>query len=98
MVVFDFFEKLDLVYFFDNHGPRNRGGGPGGTYPSGPHKFRFLGGTRGTQYITKMGPFCFPWTVFTSLGLFFSICNSCIGGFGPFKTLGIPFPGRAPKA
>ena len=42
-------------------------GGPGGTFPSGPHKFHFLGGTRGTQYITKMGPFYFPWTVFRQL-------------------------------
>ena len=32
------------------------------------------------------GPF------FTSLRLFFSNCNSCIGGFGPFDTLGDPFP------
>ena len=66
-------------------------GGLGGIFPSGPHQFHFLGGTRGTQYIyiTKMGPF-------TSLGLFFSNCNSCIGGFGPFETLEDPFPRRPP--
>ena len=28
------------------------------------------------------------WTLFASLGLFFSNCNSCIGSFGPFETLG----------
>ena len=74
-----------------SHSRRNRGGGggPGGTFPSGPHKFHFLGGTRGTQYITKMGPFCFSWT------FFFSNCNSCISSFGPFETLGDPFL-RAP--
>ena len=43
----------------------------------------------GTQYITK-------WALFTSLGLFFSNCNSCIGGFSPFKTLGDPLP-RGPQ-
>ena len=42
-------------------------GGPGGTFPSGTHKFHFLGGTRGTQYITKMDPFYFSWTVFQQL-------------------------------
>ena len=36
------------------------------------------------------GPF------FASLGLFFSTCNSCIGGFGPFETLTDPFP-RGPQ-
>ena len=51
-----------------------RGGGPGGIFPSGPRKFHFLGGTRGTQYITKK-------TVFSNH-------NSCIGDFGPFETLG----------
>ena len=31
------------------------------------------------------------------LGLFFSNCNSCIGGFGPFVTLGDPFPRGPPR-
>ena len=61
------------------------GGGTGGTFPSGPHQFHFLGGTRGTQYITK-------WALFTYLGLLFSNCNSSIGGFRPFETLEDPFP------
>ena len=39
----------------------------------------------GDQYITKMDPFYFSWTVFSN-------CNSCIGGFGPFETLEEPFP------
>ena len=47
--------------------PGAGGGGPGGTFPSGPHQFHFLGGTWGDQYITKMGPFCFSWTVFHHL-------------------------------
>ena len=42
-------------------------GGPGGTFPSGPHQFNFLGGTRGDQYITKMGPSYFSWAVFQQL-------------------------------
>ena len=66
-----------------------RGGGPGGTFPSGPHKFHFLGGTGGTQYITKMDPVYLSWAVFSN-------CNSCIGGFGPFETLVDPFP-RGPQ-
>ena len=37
------------------------------------------------------------WALFTSLGLFFSNCNSCIGGFGPFETLGDPFPRGPPR-
>ena len=42
------------------------GGGREGPSPpaSGPHQFHFLGGTRGDQYITKMGPFYLSWTVF----------------------------------
>ena len=35
--------------------------------------------------------------LFTSLGLFFSNCNSCIGGFGPFETLVDPFPRGSPR-
>ena len=45
---------------------------------------------QGTLYITKMGPF-------TSLGLFSSNCNNCIGGFGPFEILGDPFPRGPPR-
>ena len=66
------------------------GGEPGGTFPSGPHQFHFLGGTRGDQYITKMGSFYFSWIVFSN-------CNSCIGDFGPFETLGDPFPRGPPR-
>ena len=65
------------------------GGGPGGTFPFGPHHFHLLRGTRGTQYITK-------WALFTSLGLFSGDCNSFICGFGPFETLEGPFP-RGPQ-
>ena len=36
------------------------------------------------------------WAFFTSLGLLFSYCNSCIGGFGPLETLGDPFS-RGPQ-
>ena len=47
----------------------------------------------GTQYITK-------WALFTSLGLQLQSknnCNSCIGGFGPFETLGDPFSRGPPR-
>ena len=45
-------------------GETGGGGGPGGTFSSGSYKFHFLGGTSGTQYITKMNPFYFSLTVF----------------------------------
>ena len=70
------------------HGRRNRGDREGPS-PPGPIDSISWVGPGGTRYITKMGPF-------TSLGLFFSNCNSCIGGFGPFETLGDPFP-RGPQ-
>ena len=41
-----------------------------GPYPPGPINYISWVGPRGTQYITKMGPF-------TSFGLFFSNCRSC---------------------
>ena len=44
----------------------------------------FHGWDRGDSIFTKMA-------LFNSFGLFFSNCNSCIGDFGPFKTLGILF-------
>ena len=43
------------------------------------------GGGGGEQYIAKMG-------LLSPLGLFFSNCNSCIGGCGSFETLVDPFP------
>ena len=63
-------------------------GGREGPSPQGPINSISWVGPRGMQYITKMA-------LFTSLGLhfFFSNCNNCIGGFGPFETLGDPFPG-----
>ena len=33
------------------------GGGPRGTFPSLPHKFQFLGGTRGDPIYNENGPF-----------------------------------------
>ena len=49
-------------------GETGEGGGAGGTFPSRSHQFQFLGGTRGGgQYITKMGPFYFSWTIFQQL-------------------------------
>ena len=42
------------------------GGGPGGTSPPGPINFISWVGP-GDQYITKMDPFCFCWTVFQQL-------------------------------
>ena len=36
-------------------------------------------------------------TLFTTLGLLFSIRNSRIGGFGPFETLGDHFPRGTPR-
>ena len=71
------------------HGWRNRGE-PGGTFPSGAPLIPFPGWDPGTQYITKMDPFYFSWTVFSN-------CNSCIGGFGPFDTLEDPFPRGPPR-
>ena len=47
-------------------------------------------GPGGTRYIPK-------WVLFTSFGLFFSNCNSCIGGFGPFASLKDPFPRGPPR-
>ena len=41
-----------------------------------------------------LGP---KWALFTSLGLFFSNCNSSIGSFGPFETLGDTFPRGPPR-
>ena len=60
-----------------------------GPSPPGPTNSISWVGLGGTQYITK-------WALFTSLGLFFSNCNSSIGGFGPFDTLRDPFP-RGPQ-
>ena len=71
------------------HGRRNRGGGggPGGTFPSGSHKFQFLSGTRGDPILNENGPFLLL------LGQFFSNCNSCIGGLGPLRHLQTLFLG-----
>ena len=71
---------------FDSaHGWRNRGGGTGRDLPLPAPSISFPGWDPGGQYITKMGPFYFSWTVFNN-------CNSCIGSFGPFETLRDPFP------
>ena len=69
------------------HGWRNREG----PSPPGPINSISCVGPGGTQYITK-------WALFTSLVLFFSNCSSCIGGFGPFETLGDPFPRGPPRS
>ena len=53
-----------------------------GSAPASPHNSRAT---------VKMGPF-------GSLGLFFSNSNSCIGGFGPFDTLGDPSPRGPPRS
>ena len=60
------------------------GGGPGGTFSSGLHLFHFLEGTRGTQYITKMGPF-------TSLSCFSAIAIDALVVLGPLRHLGALF-------
>ena len=65
-------------------------GWTGRTFPSGAPLIPFPGWDPGTQYITKMDPFYFSWTVFSN-------CNSCIGGFRPFDTLGDPFPRGPPR-
>ena len=48
-------------------GETGGGGGAGGTFPSGPHQFHFLGGTRGDPIYTKMGLFYFYWIAFQQL-------------------------------
>ena len=69
-----------------NMGEETGGGGTGKDLPLRTPLIPFPGwDPGGTQYITQ-------WALFTSLGLFFSNCNSCIGGLGPFETLGDPFP------
>ena len=81
-----------------SHGWRNRGGGDReGPSPPGPINSSSWLRPGGTEYITK-------WALLTSLGLFFSNSNSCIGvrisykgGFGPFETLGDPFPRGPPR-
>ena len=65
------------------------GGGTGRDLPLRAPLIPLPGWDPGTQYITK-------WALFTSLWLFFSNCNSCIGGSGPFETLRDPFP-RGPQ-
>ena len=72
------------------HGWRNPEGGTGRDLPLRAPLISFPRWDKiQNQYITK-------WALFTSLGLFFSNCNSCIRGFGPFETLGDPFP-RGPQ-
>ena len=66
------------------------GGDREGPSPPGPINSIAWVGPGGTQYITKMGPF-------TSIRLFFSNCKSCMGSFGPFETLGDPFPRGPPR-
>ena len=72
-----------------HHGWRNRGGGGGPSPPCPINSISWVG-PGGTRYIPK-------WALFTSFGLFFSNCNSCIGGFGPFATLKDPFPRGTPR-
>ena len=67
-----------------------QGGDREGPSPPGPMNFISWVGPGGTQYITK-------WALFTSLGMFFSNYNSCIGGFGPFETLGDSFLRGPPR-
>ena len=87
-ILYPRFVPLFLSLF---HGRRNRGGGDWeGPSPPGP-----------TNSLSWVGPgvpnILRKWALFTSLGLFFSNCNNCIGGFGPFETLGDPFPRGPPK-
>ena len=60
-------------------------GGPGGTFLSGPHKFHFLGETRGDPIYNENCPFLLLFDCFSAIS---------IGGFGPFETFGDPFPRR----
>ena len=57
-------DMIGMYLLIYTHGRRNRGGGTGRDLPSGSHKFHFLGGTGGTQYISKMSPFYFSLIVF----------------------------------
>ena len=66
------------------------GGDREGPFPPSPINSISWVGPGGNQYVTK-------WALFTSLGLFFSNCKSCIGGFGPFETFGDPFPRGPPR-
>ena len=46
------------------------GGGGGGTFPSGPHKFHFLGGTRGTEYMyNENGPILLLLDCFSAIAI-----------------------------
>ena len=65
------------------------GGGTGRDLPSGPINSISSVGPGGPIIYRK----CF---FFITLRLFFSNYNSCTGGFGPFETLGDPFP-RGPQ-
>ena len=68
-------------------------GGGGGTRRDLPFRaplIPFSEWDQGDPINNKNGPS-------TSLGLFFSNCNSCEGGFGPFETLGDPFPRGPPR-
>ena len=42
-------------------------GGPGGTFPSGPHKFHFLGGTREDPVYNENGPLLLLFDCFSAI-------------------------------
>ena len=82
------FEHLSRT---SRHMAGETGGDREGPSPPGPvNSSSWVGPGGGTEYITK-------WALFTSLGPFFSNSNSCIGGFGPFETLGDPSPRGPPR-
>ena len=70
-----------------SHGWRNRGGGDReGPFPPGPiNSISWVG--PGGQIYNENGPFLLLLGYFSAIAIVVAI-----GGFGPFKTLGDPFP------
>ena len=66
------------------------GGGTGRDLPLRVPLFPFPGCDLGDPIYNENGPFLLL------LNCFFSNCNNCIGGFGPFETLEDPFPRGPP--
>ena len=56
------------AYFSTMAGETGGGGGLGGTFPSRPHKFHFLGGTRGPIY-NKNRPFLLIFDCFSEIAI-----------------------------
>ena len=67
------------------------GGGREGTFPSGPHKFHFLGGTRGTN-VKQKRPFLLLLDFFLAIPIVVEVV------LGPLRHMGTLFLGGPPKA